>query len=465
MSLDFWEVVERAKNGPLVTEKTYDLEIFYPKLLEVSKKYEISYDPSTPVPSDENLTRRVFEAALEFYSEVGTYCIDTNRIIHFKKEEILEALKAAPDCVIFGEGDDSAVMKHREIEDQNPPCLWLSAGSMPTDEKLFSPILESFIQEPLAQIVSMALIPEISKISIGVGDPTEYWGATRAAAMLNDARVKAGRPGIACGNAVTTAITTAGIMAATQPRFGLRPSDGYYTPAISELKIDLDRLTRNAFMLDWNANIGFLFAPIYGGMCGGTNTLAIANVAYYMMGAAVCKANYYNSLPLHFNFSTNSHRELLWAVSISLQAISQFTRLVPVTHLYSRNGPATEEIALECAAWALVVVPSGGNLAGIGFCGGGDKHKNYCNPLDTRLLGEIGHGVVGMGREEACSIVNTLLDKYEKGLDKGYDTGLPFTELYDVENRTPLPETIRHYEAMKIQLEELGIPFGEPVNK
>ena len=86
MSLDFWEVVERAKNGPLVTEKTYDLEIFYPKLLEVSKKYEISYDPSTPVPSDENLTRRVFEAALEFYSEVGTYCIDTNRIIHFKKE-------------------------------------------------------------------------------------------------------------------------------------------------------------------------------------------------------------------------------------------------------------------------------------------------------------------------------------------------------------------------------------------
>jgi methylamine--corrinoid protein Co-methyltransferase len=461
MNLSYWEIVERAKSGPIMTEENYDLEVLVPKLREVAAKYEIEYDPSSPVQVDDALTRRVFEAALEFYSEVGSYCTDTGRIIKFSSEEIFEALRAAPSQVCFGEGRDSAVMGHRQVEDSMEPCLWLSAGSMPTDEKLFGPILECFIQDPLAKIVSMPLIKEVQGIPIGAGDPTEYLGATRSAAMLNDARSRAGRPGIACGNAVTTAVTAAGILAATRPNFGLRPTDGYFTPAISELKIDMDRLLRNAFMLDWNANIGFLFAPIFGGMCGGANTLAIATVAYHMMGAVLCKANYFVSLPLHFNFSTNTHRYLLWVVSTSIQAIARHTHLVPINHLYSRNGPATAKIAYECAAWALTVVSSGGNLAGIGFCGGGDKHTSLCNPLDTRLLGEISLGVPGMNRSEANSLVNALLAKYETDLDEAYDMGTPFLELFDIRSKQPLAGTVRHYRAMKSELASMGVPFAD----
>jgi methylamine--corrinoid protein Co-methyltransferase len=459
MSLSIWEIIGRAKSGPIMSGKTYDMEVFVPKLREMAQKYKVEYDPSTPVPNDDDLVRRVFEAALEFYSEVGTYCVDTGRVIKFKRNEILESLKGAPHQVVFGEGKDLAIMKSRKIEDKVPPFLWLSAGSFSTDEELFGPIIECFIQEPLAQIVSMPTIREIYKIPIGVGDPTEYLGATRTASMINDARSRAGRPGIACGNAVTAAITSAGILAATRPGFGLRPSDGYFTHTISELKIDMDRLTRNTFMLDWNANIIFLFSPILGGLCGGANTLAIANVAYYLMGAAVCKATGNQSMPLHFLYSNNSHRAILWAVSLSQQAVSQYTHLPSIQQLYARNGPATKEIAYEAAAWALAVVSSGGNVGGIGFCGGGDRHRNYCNPLDSKLLGEVACGAVGINRQSANKIVNDLLLKYEKGLDEGYNKGKPFTELYDVKTRSPLPETLEHYEQMKFELKSMGIPF------
>jgi methylamine---corrinoid protein Co-methyltransferase len=461
MNISFWEVVERAKTGRAVSEQDYDLEIFVPKLREVVETYHIQYDPSCPVPADDALPRKVFQAALEFYSEVGSYCTDTGRIIRFSREEIIEALHAAPSRVQFGEGRDMAVMAHRKIEDPIQPCLWLSAGSMPTNESLFGPILESFIQQPLAQIISMPLIKEVHGVHIGAGDPTEYLGATRSALMLNDARARAGRPGIACGNAVTNAVTAAGILAATRPNFGLRPSDGYFTPAISELKIDMDRLLRNAFMLDWNANIGFLFAPIFGGMCGGPAPLAVATVAYYMMGAVACRAHYYVSLPLHFNYSNNTHRFLLWAISTSIQAIAQNTHLVLVNHLYSRNGPATAKLAYECAAWALTLVPSGGNVAGIGFCGGGDKHASYCNPLDTRLLGEISRGAVALDRKEANDLLNRILPLYEHELDGGYDIGRPFPELFDVNRRVPYPETVLHYQKMKSELSAFGVSIPE----
>ena len=81
--IGFSEVIQRAMTGPLVPEKEYDLKVFVPGLRKIIKKYDIRYDPETPVPSDDELADRLFQAGLEFYEQVGTYCVDTNRIIHF----------------------------------------------------------------------------------------------------------------------------------------------------------------------------------------------------------------------------------------------------------------------------------------------------------------------------------------------------------------------------------------------
>ena len=46
--LSFSEVVYRALNGPICTERDFDLDIFVPNLRKVLKKYDIKYDPQSP---------------------------------------------------------------------------------------------------------------------------------------------------------------------------------------------------------------------------------------------------------------------------------------------------------------------------------------------------------------------------------------------------------------------------------
>ena len=101
------EIIERAHGGPLYTEKEFDMKVFIPKLRAIIKEYDIRFDPETVVPSDDAFADRLFEAGLEFYRQVGTYCVDTNRIIQFTADELREALATAPKAPIFGEGKDA----------------------------------------------------------------------------------------------------------------------------------------------------------------------------------------------------------------------------------------------------------------------------------------------------------------------------------------------------------------------
>ena len=91
--LQFWEVANRAINsGPIMRMNDFDMKLFK-TTSRLVKEYGIKYDHREPIPSDDDLSDRVFEAGLALYAEMGTYCIDTERIIQFSREEIEEALK------------------------------------------------------------------------------------------------------------------------------------------------------------------------------------------------------------------------------------------------------------------------------------------------------------------------------------------------------------------------------------
>jgi methylamine--corrinoid protein Co-methyltransferase len=124
--LSFAAIVDRALAGPICTERDFELGIFVPNLRKVLAKYDIKYDPQNPVPADDDLADRVWEAALEFLVETGVYCTDTERRILFTREEIDGAIAAGPRGNTFGEGKDARVMPHRVPEDETPP--WCSGG-------------------------------------------------------------------------------------------------------------------------------------------------------------------------------------------------------------------------------------------------------------------------------------------------------------------------------------------------
>ena len=89
------DVLDRAETGPICTERDFDLKILAPKIKELTKAYEIKYDPETPVPADDTLADDIFNAALDLYLESGTLCLSTQRRIVFQDSEIKEALQAA----------------------------------------------------------------------------------------------------------------------------------------------------------------------------------------------------------------------------------------------------------------------------------------------------------------------------------------------------------------------------------
>ena len=58
-----WEILQRSYTGPHCEEDDFLPKIFTPKLQEVIKKYEIAYDPKTPVPANSS-TRLLFRSSL-----------------------------------------------------------------------------------------------------------------------------------------------------------------------------------------------------------------------------------------------------------------------------------------------------------------------------------------------------------------------------------------------------------------
>ena len=83
---------------------------------------------------------------------------------------------------------------------------------------------------------------------------------------------------------------------------------------------------------------------------------------------------------------------------------------------------------------------------------------NYGTPLESRWMGEVCKGAVGMSRGEADRIVKYLLEKYENRL-KDAPEGETFERLYRQETLEPLPHYLKMYEEVKEELRGLGLRF------
>ncbi|MHC4150228.1 MAG: monomethylamine:corrinoid methyltransferase [Planctomycetota bacterium] len=126
--IGFLEVLERATTGPMMSAKEYDMKVFIPAVRRVVKKFKIEFDRKDPCPSDDDLVDRIYQAGLELYAEVGTYCTDTERVIHFTKEEIEQAVYECPKVVYFGEGPDRVQWHGRMPDDNKLPHCHVGSG-------------------------------------------------------------------------------------------------------------------------------------------------------------------------------------------------------------------------------------------------------------------------------------------------------------------------------------------------
>ena len=450
------EVMERALTGRICPEREFDLTLSR-KLNEVVKEYDIRYDGETVVPSDDGLADDVFEAALHLYSEVGSYCTDTGRVVQFDENEIKEALKLAPSEVTFGEGADAKTMVPRKPDSDIPPWCFLGAGGAPvSSEELFLRLVEAYASIPLADSVTTPALTTVNGIRIRPGSPLEILGTIRTVVLAREALRRAGRPGMPIMNAVATASTAVALN--TSLPYGLRKTDGYLLAILAELKTNFDLLNKVCALQAFGCRDGICgeIAPIYGGYCGGAEGTAVVAVAAHFMAVLMYRAGWHLVFPTHMFYTCNSTPELLWATSVYAQAISRNTHLLSLHLNYTAAGPCTEMCLYEIAAQRLAAVTSGVSIESVGV--GKAKHEDYLTPVEPRFAAEVAYAVLGMKREDADELVKTIVKKYVDRIPNP-PMGRRYQECCDIKTGKPGKECLEVYEKVKKELSDLGLEF------
>jgi len=462
--IPFWEVMDRAINtGPLMKPKDFDLKVFR-IATRLVKEHGISYDPNFPVPSDDDLADRLFEAGLKFYAEVGTYCIDTERVIHFSEQEIREALidlNRMPEGVEIGEGQEKRCLYKRAIADPRKPLVVGGVvESNPKEGRDFVQMYKSIAQEKIVDGIYYGPPPRsIEGKKWLLGSPLDCHAARSAVGWAREALRSVGRPGL---HLLDACPSTLGTISACDPERGLRPSDAVSIPTISELKVNFEGLNKVAYSLHYGCLRNPFWTSIIGGFAGGPEGCALVNVAsafnailVYCVGGAgyVCNA----SLLRHP--SINTARSTLWVRNISTQALVRNVNLICGGGGLTAAGPGTEQMLWEIAALGIHVSCVGGHI----FHGNRKAvlvKPNQGTGMEGRWEGEAARAAATMSRGEANDLINFILSKYEESLSpEKAPAGYSFEELYDCENVKVNAQYFDLYSKVKRELEDRGLNF------
>jgi methylamine---corrinoid protein Co-methyltransferase len=455
--ISFSDVVERALHGPIMPESEFDQDVFMMKVADVVDKYDIEYDGNQVVVADDDLADRIFQAALELYSEVGTYCISSNRVIRFTRDEILDAMRDYSKRGVFGQGIDAKAIPRRSPECDIPPyCSVGACGGVVSSEEVMTSLVRGYAQIPKGDGICTPSLGAIDGVPIQADTPLEIEGCIRNVTLVKDALARAGRPGKPIVNGVASASTDVATIAADA--FGLTKWDAWEVSAVAELKIDFSVLNKIAYLRRKGGQQWAATAPILGGYCGGPEGTAVVQTAYNLQALMINNAEVHHPFCNHIHYGTNTGREMLWTVSASAQAITRNSP-VPITYLcFAGGGPMTDMIFCEIAAWALAAITSGANaeMAAVAL----NKHPDHTTPYEPRAGTEVCHAIVGMSRTEANAIALKLLAEYEKLLVDP-PIGRNYRDVFNIETSTPKAEYRKFYQSiMKKLKEDFGIPLS-----
>jgi methylamine--corrinoid protein Co-methyltransferase len=447
------DVMEKALNGKPMSETDYQLKLFAPKVMEKVREHKIKFDPSNPIQNDNSMVDEVFEAGLELLLDVGAYCTTSGRVISYTEAEIKDQLRNAPSKLHFGEGRDRKALVNRKVEDKTPPWCLLGAGGGPcSSDRSFLTLVEGYAEIPETDGITTPAITRVGGTRVRPASPLEVLAAQRNAVLAREACNRVGRQGIPIMNSLATAESDIAFAAATHPKFGMRPSDGYMICCMDPMKVDFARLNKVAVALSLGGPIGMCFGPLLGGYSGGPEGTAVSNVAHHMMGIMTYQASWLLPFTIHLRYVASSPRDMLWVISTMGQAISRNTHLLSINLNYTTAGPCTPMVLYETSAAVTAAVVSGLSIESLGVAT--NKHEDRTTPVEPRISAEVGHAVAGMKRSDANELVGKLLAKYESKL-AAPPLGKSLYECWDADARRPSKEyrtVIKEYKAVMADL-------------
>jgi methylamine--corrinoid protein Co-methyltransferase len=451
--ISFLEVLERATQGPLMSAKDFDMKVFIPKVREVVKKHGIKFDPNTPCPWDDDLADRIYQAALELYVDVGTYCTNTERVIRFSRKEVEDAVYQCPKEAYFGEGPERVVFRGRKPDSPDVPHCHVGSGTN-TTEDLALKMVEAYGRITRAKTVSIPSVTSVGPLKTSSGSPLETLAGINMMRIGREGLRRAGRPGMAIIDHMSSCAAGISTIAASHPEFGARPSDGWLVAPHAELKIDYSSLNQVAFLTSWGANIGQEAGPILGGYAGGPEGTAVVTAAYAFHGILVVRATYHLTYPIQMTPVCSTTPGMIFVISTSSQAINRNLGVPYYALGYASAGSATKQYFYEAAAYLCAIQASGMGIE--------DVHPNRAVltngalPIDSEFTCAFGHGMAGITRKEANRITLRLMDKY-LGRIKDPPKGKTVDQTYDLETMRPRADLVMLYDETIKELKDYGI--------
>lgn len=455
MIYSYLDILERAKTGPQVKKSDWDLEHVVIPTKQIVRKYDLRWDKHSVVPNDPDLADRVFQAALELATEVGVYCINTERVIKFSRDEIQQGLDRASRQLLMGEGKDSRTLFARGICDPRPPLVWAGNPGVPTPEELFQPMVQSWMQEPIVDLVTCGSVTTVDGRPVETGNISEIFAVRRELRMLREGLRRVGRPGMGM-LAAQSAVSSLGDLAAANPDY-LRPVDSHLVAMFNELIIDLDNMNRAANSVEYGMRNASLATVMVGGLAGDGPGAAVVQAASFMLANLVCRADYHLLHPIHIRHVATSTRGVMWMQGVVEQAFSRNAPCIIVSDIYPKSGAGTKELLYEVAANAIAITLSGGHLEGVGAADGAVPNSSG---LEARWMGEVGHAVAkqGLSLTQGEELVQALLQRYEHVFSQaGGNPGKCFDQVYDLSSLRPTAEWEAIYNAVKEELNQLGL--------
>ena len=449
------DILDRCVQGPVVSETKFDLEHVSQGIQQAIKKYDIRMDQSHIVNQDDELADRVWQAAIDFFESCGVYCTSTGRVIAFSREEIERIVRQSPAEAWIGEGTDARLEYHREVEDPRPPLVVGGPIGAPLPEDLFVPIMQSYVQEPIVDATTGGFLETVYGREIRARSPLEVIAAWEEMDLMMLALKRAGRPGMSVG-CVQMSVSDIGHLSAVS-RGGYRPTDFQMIAMIGEMKTNFELLNKVAHCIRQDGVLQGFYNPIYGGLCGGAEGLAVLITAGMIALNVTYMATSHGTTPTHpFHFN-DTGRETMMAASLAFQAISRNSHLITVLSNTPVGGPGTKTLLYETAALTTLSTVSGSSHA-FGPRSATGVVSGHCTGLEARFTGEVAHAATKVNREQADEIVKKALNLYEDLQDKK-PFGKSFPEVYDVNKVQPKKDWLNIYDQVKKEVASWGLPL------
>ena len=438
----------RATTGPVMKADDFDID-FAMKVRELVARYDIKYDPEQLVV-DDRTADAVFEAGVDLLAEIGLYMMDTQRVVKYTREELLQIARESqemPANAVLGRGKDRMSLRYRKGTDTWAPTNYAGGGGVvPTD--YFIEYVQSLVQEERVKGTGMvACLDRLGNVAPQAGTPSEVHVALWEQDALKEALRRVGRPELNLG-LLCTVSTVGGTMAMMTP--GLRE------PHNTQIGVHImpeQKLTWRSLLLaqfcelrgiePWQSSMSCI-----GALCRDAADTAVGLIANglgqlsYAHGATM---SYY---PSHLE-GTWATRDAHWAFSAACRASERHLGVAAGTAISGDKAWRTPLSLWQSAGMVVASVPSG--MAYTWFAG----HTG----LEARFVGEMMDAVTGLSRKRCNELLQKIMRKVE-ALKPTVPSGhIPFPDTYDLKTMKPKAEYEAGMRRVMDELASMGMPL------